>query len=360
MNKKILISLSVIGIVAAIAVGGTIAYFSDTETSIGNTFTAGTIDISVNDMNPWGQSFTLADMKPCYTDYINFRINNDLSDPNPVNIFKKITVTSEETGTVSEPECAEQKGVWTDNGPGVAGICDFSGGMDDDNDLSSMIWYDLGVEVYDASDELIWHQIIYQDSDHKSIDNVYGQYGTDQNGLFLGMIPAGGHMLVEQSYHLQPEAGNEYQGDIMTFDIEVKGEQLYGTAWLDNKVNADGAPGSVFLTPEDVFGGELTYKVKHPTFAFDFSGEVTSPSTDYVLAAGYDAGSNVDTYLGEGTSLSNGTIAFSGDIELNKDMKDMKVWLMPKVDWNNGSIIWASMGDYLWELGLIWYEDTDI
>lgn len=45
MNKKILISLSVIGAVAAIAVGGTIAYFSDTETSTGNTFTAGELDL---------------------------------------------------------------------------------------------------------------------------------------------------------------------------------------------------------------------------------------------------------------------------------------------------------------------------
>src|SRR3989344_4407174 len=48
MNKKILISLSVIGVVAAIAVGGTVAYFSDTETSTGNTFTAGAIDLTVD------------------------------------------------------------------------------------------------------------------------------------------------------------------------------------------------------------------------------------------------------------------------------------------------------------------------
>jgi predicted ribosomally synthesized peptide with SipW-like signal peptide len=54
MNKKILISLCVIGAVAAIAVGGTIAFFSDTETSTGNTFTAGAIDLSL------GSSFTSA------------------------------------------------------------------------------------------------------------------------------------------------------------------------------------------------------------------------------------------------------------------------------------------------------------
>jgi predicted ribosomally synthesized peptide with SipW-like signal peptide len=48
MNKKILVSLSVIAAVAAIAIGGTVAYFSDTETSTGNTFTAGSIDLKVD------------------------------------------------------------------------------------------------------------------------------------------------------------------------------------------------------------------------------------------------------------------------------------------------------------------------
>jgi len=353
--KKILISLAVVVAVAAIVVGGTIAYFSDTETSTGNTFTAGTIDISVNDMNPWNESFTLADMKPCYTDYINFRINNDLSDPNPVNIFKKITVTSEATGTVSEPECTEQNGYWT---PGTPGSCDFTQG--DINDLSSVIWYDLSVEVYNNQDHKIWWQTIYTDDDHKSIKNVYGPDGN--RDVFLGMIPAGGYMLVEQSYHLKPGAGNEYQGDIMTFDIEVKGEQLYGTAWLENKEGAE--PWKLVLG--DDINGELTYKVKHPTFDFQFDGKVEFPGT-YVLAAGYDGGTNVNTYLGEGTSDGSGNISFSGDVELGKDLKDVKVWLVPEGNWNDGTeqVIWPnpwtdSYDTFLWETGLIWYEDTDI
>jgi len=49
MSKKILASLSIIGAVAALAVGGTIAYFSDTENSSGNTFTAGNLDLKVDD-----------------------------------------------------------------------------------------------------------------------------------------------------------------------------------------------------------------------------------------------------------------------------------------------------------------------
>lgn len=48
MKKQILISLSVIAAVAAVAMGGTMALFSDTETSNGNIFTAGAIDLKVD------------------------------------------------------------------------------------------------------------------------------------------------------------------------------------------------------------------------------------------------------------------------------------------------------------------------
>ena len=48
MNKKIIVSLSVVAAVAAITVGATTAFFSDTETSTGNTFTAGAIDLKID------------------------------------------------------------------------------------------------------------------------------------------------------------------------------------------------------------------------------------------------------------------------------------------------------------------------
>jgi len=46
--KKIIISLSIIAAVAALAVIGTVAYFSDTETSTGNVLQAGTLDLKVD------------------------------------------------------------------------------------------------------------------------------------------------------------------------------------------------------------------------------------------------------------------------------------------------------------------------
>lgn len=46
--KKILLSAGTIAVVAALAVGGTMAFYADTETSTGNIFTAGSIDLKVD------------------------------------------------------------------------------------------------------------------------------------------------------------------------------------------------------------------------------------------------------------------------------------------------------------------------
>jgi predicted ribosomally synthesized peptide with SipW-like signal peptide len=110
MNKKILISLSVIAAVAAIAIGGTIAYFSDTETSTGNTFTAGSLDLIVDidgvDHNPLtGPIFTLADMKPGDTGEktISLKVDN-----NPACGLVNINLTSDLDNTCTEPEIGDE------------------------------------------------------------------------------------------------------------------------------------------------------------------------------------------------------------------------------------------------------------
>ena len=345
--KKIIVSLAIIAVVGVVVVGATTAYFSDTETSSGNTFTAGVIDISIDGDNPWNETFTMADMKPCYTDYITFKIENDESGANPVDIYKKLTVTQEDSGDVTEPECTEQQGIW-DNG-----TCTWNGNNTDNNDLSSVIWYDLSVEVYDSNNNKIWHQVIYTDDDHKSIDDVYGSGGE----VYLGMIPANGYMIVKQSYHLKPEAGNEYQGDRMTFNIQVRGEQLHQARVLENKDPRN----SWKLLLEDDYEGRLSYKAKGPTFDFSFNGKVRLTNTNYCLWIGGtpQAGNwDADTKVACATSSNDGTISFSGNIELDKDVKDGKAWLIPETDYDGSWKAWHPE-NYLWETGLIWYEDTD-
>jgi predicted ribosomally synthesized peptide with SipW-like signal peptide len=78
MKKQILISLSVIAAVAAVAVGGTMALFSDTETSNGNIFTAGAIDLKVDHTYA---SYNGEECNDCVVAGENLVINGDFEDP---------------------------------------------------------------------------------------------------------------------------------------------------------------------------------------------------------------------------------------------------------------------------------------
>lgn len=104
--KKQLMSIMVIGIAALFLGAGTFAYFSDTETSVGNTFTAGTIDISLNPEAYDGQQVVTVegdlDLKPCQTGYTYTDLTND--GLNPCEVWKHVdNVVNEENGIV-EPE----------------------------------------------------------------------------------------------------------------------------------------------------------------------------------------------------------------------------------------------------------------
>ncbi len=66
--KKILLSLSMLAAVAVVVVGATTAFFSDTETSTGNTFTAGAIDLKVDSTSHYNNMVcTLGDSPATYT-----------------------------------------------------------------------------------------------------------------------------------------------------------------------------------------------------------------------------------------------------------------------------------------------------
>ena len=70
--KEIIKSLIVIGAVLTALGAGTLAWFSDTETSSGNTFTAGTLDLKVNDWNEGfgdgvSATWTMSNMTPGVT-----------------------------------------------------------------------------------------------------------------------------------------------------------------------------------------------------------------------------------------------------------------------------------------------------
>ncbi len=90
-KKKITISLSVIAVVAAIVISGTTAFFSDTETSAGNVFQAGGLNLLIKDITHLydgdsenapvftksGFSFELDDIKPLDEGTITYKLENE-------------------------------------------------------------------------------------------------------------------------------------------------------------------------------------------------------------------------------------------------------------------------------------------
>ena len=117
--KKILTSLGIIGLVGAMAIGATMSYLSDTETSAGNVFTAGAIDLTVDNESYYngevsvGTTFdardlddgvlfiNFTDLKPDDEgeDTISLHVNN-----NDAYLCMDMSLTSDDDISSNEPE----------------------------------------------------------------------------------------------------------------------------------------------------------------------------------------------------------------------------------------------------------------
>jgi predicted ribosomally synthesized peptide with SipW-like signal peptide len=361
MNKKIIASLVTILVVGAAAIGGTIAYFSDVEVSTGNTFTAGTIDIAVDNENPWVSSgdYTFADMKPGQIEYSNFTIKN--VGTNPVNVVKKVALDSTFTETekengVNEPECVKYGGTWSGS------AC--TGGTAVNN-LEAVIKYDLSVKVYadDSATTPMWEQVLYK---------VNGS-GTDvtlatllNTNMALGMIPVGGRMDVIESYHMDAAADNEYQSDKMKFDITLTGTQLTGTLVLEDKDPSDWR-----VKSENTVNATVNYGVKDATLKITgITGNVPLTGGEayslITLPESYSTPSG-SGYPGNGIVLATVTTAAGSITEYTQVTTDpgtftnMKVWLVPTANLTGATLNTWNPSNYLFDTGLTdYYKSTGI
>jgi predicted ribosomally synthesized peptide with SipW-like signal peptide len=111
MDKKILVSVMVIGLVAALAGAGLYALFNDTETSGENTFQAGTLDLEAGGPG-FSQPITVSDMKPGdsapSTGYYKWVLKNAGSIPGKLSVTFNI-ISDDENGENEPEEAAEEE-----------------------------------------------------------------------------------------------------------------------------------------------------------------------------------------------------------------------------------------------------------
>jgi len=346
MNKKILASVMIIAFAVGLLGAGTMAYFNHVLQVGTVTFTAGTVEIALRDGESTQFPVTFLDMKPCYTRTLTFEIEN-VGD-NPVDVYKHLYNFTFDENTVT---AAEQ--IWyTAHNIGAEGK----------NDIDTVILYDLWVEVYvpdgAGGHKKLWNQGIYDET--VTIHDIESQW------IYLGMLPVGAYMKVIQSYHMWEWTENWAQSDTMTFNIEVKGEQLKGQLTLENKDTT----GDKYLILHDLYSGTLTYNVVGPTFKYSFTGKAPKANTPYFLIYYADpwAGDHPGAYLGKNTTDGSGNIAISGSVDTGSlpNVADgnynygAKIWLVTGSDYNSGSPTTGPMtlwnpANYLFETGLITY-----
>ena len=205
--NKVLASLLMIGMVAAMAGAGTFAYFTDTETSTGNAITAGEIDLTVNDMNPLsGPVVTINDIKPCWTE---LWVKKVVVTNNPGVLTMKIFDIVNDGGDDSYNGASSEPEYEAEGGPGNWEAID---------NISTQIEYDLSIYSddgdggYDTDDTLVAE--IYAFPNRPTLDSL------ESVEIELATIDPDTTYWIVQSFHLQPGAGNVYQGDVCTFSEE--------------------------------------------------------------------------------------------------------------------------------------------
>ena len=365
--KRIFVSVLTIAIVAVVGVAVTRAFFSDTETSSGNTITAGTIDISVDDQNPWStqQPGEIKDMKPSYVRWTRHEVKN--VGENPLKLWKHIKDVETDENGINEPECEAYDGTWED---------DNCQGGDPHNNIYEFIEYDMyvGGEV-NGSSENNWlggtnsgGTVVIDEDDGITVADIESVF------VFLGTLQPDDEITVWQSYHMRDDTDNWAQTDTLSYTIEFYAEQVNGNGPTANTLLLENKVPNVWTTIlGDGMWGILKWAGDGNTFNFLSTLEAhgLTPNTDYSLIYYADGwpGNNPGALLGTNDSDGSGDLTISNDVNLGYDLPHpsdanspggAKIWLVPNSDYNGSNAMTAwNPTQYLFETNLIQYDDTD-
>jgi len=211
---KLLASIvSIVALGSALA-AGSFAVFTDTETTTGTTFAAGTVDIEVNDQNPWtevGIPATGASgdtlLKPSQVGTMA-AVARNVGD-NLVYLWMRMGDKVDSGGVQSylcpgiglvssEPECAAEQAL----------------GHREDG-ISYHTIYKLVIQEPPGSPTTL--------KDGQSVHARSGYW------VYLGDLPPGGEIMVTQSFRMDAVlSGNFQQGDKITFKVSFYASQVEG------------------------------------------------------------------------------------------------------------------------------------
>jgi predicted ribosomally synthesized peptide with SipW-like signal peptide len=217
--KKLLFSLLAVGVTSALAIGATRAYFSDTQSVLGNSITTGVIKISVDQSknNVWGNG-------------LNFPVNlvpgqsTDFVDAHGLSHDQRIVITLDpSSATPDHLELAVVANSFVDgytNGFGTASTLD---------DYTKAI---MVTRLYNETDGWTWHGLM--GLINKSADGDASNTSLyDLTHTVIRPIVAGSTLnVIGFTLELPATAGNEFQGDSMSLDFTVGAAQVAGQTVL--------------------------------------------------------------------------------------------------------------------------------
>ena len=103
IKKKATIAVIVLAMVAVLSTGAIYAYFNDTETSSGNSFTAGTLDLKINgDDGGFPATFTASNLAPGSHGNVKMTVSNVGSVGG--SLVAEVQNVANDKGTTPEPE----------------------------------------------------------------------------------------------------------------------------------------------------------------------------------------------------------------------------------------------------------------
>lgn len=221
MNRSILVSLVIIGTIAALAGGSTLALFSDTEQSNDNTFATGALDLKIDYQESYngevvenqsltddpGAIFNLSDVKP--GDMGEATISFHVFD-NPAYVNMSLNQTANDEISCTEPE-AEAEG----------GDCGTEGELGENLEL--LIWYDDGDNERQQDEEVIFNGTAEELEQAGLPEGV--ALDADPSTPEIEPYENSTTRYVGVRWKLPMDVGNEVQTDEKKFDFEFYAEQ---------------------------------------------------------------------------------------------------------------------------------------